>query len=116
MKKYLLVFFMFLTLQIYAQDKNILELSPSQSMCITGKGQGQDGAINPYINENSSIGVVKNLGKNEFSIRIQKEGKIIDEVLIQPKEKKEVELLKGYEMYFDSKKRAKAKVTFKKEE
>ena len=114
MKKYLFVFFAFLSVQAYAQEKTILELSPSQSMCITGKGQGQDGAINPYINEKSSIGIVKNLGKNEFSIRIQKKGKIIDEITIQPKEKKEVELLQGYEMYFDSEKKAKAKVTFKK--
>ena len=115
MKKYLFVFLAFLTFQAYAQDNTVLELNPAQSMCITGKGQGQDGAINPYINEKSSIGIVKNLGKNEFSIRIQKAGKIIDEITIQPKEKKEVKLLKGYELYFDTEKRAKVKVAFKKD-
>jgi len=92
--------------------QSILELEPSTSMCITGKGKGQDGAINPYI-KSDSYGIVENIGKNEFSIRIQKEGKIIKEITVKPKETKKVELLKGYEMYFDNTLKAKAKVSFK---
>lgn len=113
MKQYVVVFFAFLTFQAYSQSESIFELDPTQSMCITGKGPGQDAAINPYSDENS-IGIVKNIGKNELSIRIQKDGKIIEEVTVRPKEKKKVELLKGYELYLDTEMKTKAKVTFKK--
>ena len=29
--------------------QQVIELGPSQAMCIAGKGPGQDGAINPYL-------------------------------------------------------------------
>lgn len=92
----------------------VLELEPSQSMSITGKGPGQDAAINPYLDV-SSIGVVENIGKNDFVIRIQKKGEVLEEITISPGETKEVILLKGHELYFDSKLKARAKIYFKKQ-
>ena len=97
---------------ISAQEA-ILELEPSQSMSITGKGAGQDAAINPFSDRNS-IGIVENIGENDFTIRVQnKEGKVIESIIIKPNTTKEIRLLKGYELYFDSTMKAKAKVGFK---
>lgn len=93
--------------------ESIFELNSTQSMLMTGKGPGQDGAINPYSGENS-IGLVKNIGKNSFQIRVQNNGEIIEEIDIKPKEKKEIVLLKGYELYLDTEQKSKAIVRFKK--
>lgn len=98
---------------IFSQTK--IELTNYQSMSITGKGPGQDAVINPFKDEDC-YAVVENIGQNEFSIRIQKEGKILDTFLLPKKEKKKFKLLKGQELYFDSesKNTAKASVDFAK--
>ena len=93
------------------ENPNILDLD-SQSMCITGKGPGQDGAINPYAGK-ACIAVVENMGNNRFSIRVQSKGKIVAQIPIKPNETKEVRLPKGTELYFDSDLKTKAKVDFK---
>lgn len=104
-----------ITLMLYSCGSSdaIFELTPQQSMSIVGKGPGQDAAINPFGKE-KSIAKVKNLGKTSFSVRIQKQGKIITETPVPVKEKKEFVLEKGYELYFDSEAYGKAKITFKK--
>ncbi len=94
-----------------AQDA-IFELSPQQSMSITGKGPGQDAAYNPY-GDTKSISVVKNLGTTAFNVRIQQAGKIIQDITIMENGKQEFILEKGYELYLDSQDKGKAKVTFK---
>jgi len=99
--------------QIAAQD--IIELGPSQAMCIAGKGPGQDGAINPYLGSDS-VAVVENLGDHPFSIRIQTKGVLVTTLPIGPKETKEVKLRKDQVLYFDSDKRAKARVAFRNEQ
>ena len=90
----------------YAQTE--FELGPSQSMLMTGKGPGQDGAINPYYGENC-YSIVKNIGESDFSIRIQQKGEIIEIIPISTKEVKRIKLLKGHELYLDS--NAKEKIT-----
>ena len=67
---------------------------------MTGKGSGQDATINPYFG-NDCYALVKNIGKRQFTIRVQKEGKIIEEIAIMKDELKKVKLLKGYELYLD---------------
>ncbi|MDO1500082.1 hypothetical protein Q2T40_08050 [Winogradskyella maritima] len=110
-KALLLLSLMFLGSNIsLAQD--IIELEPTDSMSIAGKGPGQDAAINPYLGMDS-VAIVENIGKNEFSIRLQKKGAILKTISIKKGEKKKVELLKGVEMYFDAEDYAKAKVEFK---
>ncbi|OZV68179.1 hypothetical protein [Winogradskyella aurantia] len=90
---------MFLTqFEVTAQTEFVLE--PSQSMIMTGKGPGQDGTINPYFGQNC-YAIVKNIGKRQFSIRVQQDGEIIEEISIQKDELKKVKLLKGYELYLD---------------
>ena len=121
MKRLFIVLISLIAFQSYAQKnttkikKNIrvFELSANQSMCITGKGIGQDAANNPYNNEDS-FAVVKNIGKTSFSVRIQNKNKITKEITIKPKEQKSIKLLKGNVLFLDSVQKSKADVTFMK--
>ena len=88
----------FTSFELTAQTEFVLE--PSQSMIMTGKGTGQDATLNPYFGQNC-YAIVKNIGKRKFSIRIQKQGEIIEEISIQAGELKKVKLLIGYELYLD---------------
>jgi hypothetical protein len=85
-------------LEVIAQTEFVLE--PSQSMIMTGKGPGQDGTINPYAGQDC-YAIIKNIGKRQFSIRVQRDGKIVEEISILKGEVKKVKLLKGYELYLD---------------
>lgn len=113
MKNYFLLLFILLIGQSCASNESIFELSPAQSMSITGLEIGQDAANNPYVN-GSSLGKIKNIGKSSFTIRIQNDGVIIESIDINPKETKEVILLKGHELYLDSASKGKAQVLFEK--
>ena len=113
MKKLLLTLVLCTAFSTYTLGQDIIELENSQSMCITGKGTGQDAAINPYSGTNS-FAIVENVGSHPFSIRVQKEKTILKEIIVKPKETKKVTLLKAYELYFDSDKPTKAKVSFEK--
>ncbi len=73
MKKALCILAIFLFSIHLAIAQDIIQLEPSQFMCIAGKGPGQDGAINPYLGSDS-IATVENLGENAFSIRIESMG------------------------------------------
>jgi hypothetical protein len=112
MNKIYFLSLLFVAMHFNAMAQSTIEIGPSQSMSITGKGAGQDAAINPYSKENS-IGIIENVGKNSFVIRIQKMGTVIKMITIKPKETKEVNLLIGYELYLDSELTSKAKVSFK---
>ena len=94
-------------------SKSIFELAPSQSMIMTGKGPGQDGAINPYLGE-KCVARVQNLGDNPFDVRIQQAGEISQIQQVLPGEKRAFDLDKGTELYLDSEKGGIAKITFKK--
>ncbi|WP_430409665.1 hypothetical protein [Kordia sp.] len=113
MKKYILLFVLLFALQSYAQkDKTVFELKPSQSMIITGKGTGQDAAINPYKDRNS-IAIIENLSENSFTVRVQYKGDIVKSFVMEGNKKTMVSLRKGFELYLDSNLEATAKVEFK---
>ena len=112
MQKLILLFAFTALLQVYGTSQAVFELDPQQSMLITGKGPGQDGAINPYSGE-KSISIVKNLGEMPFSVRIQEKGNIIETREVTPKESESFVLEKSYELYLDCDDKAKAKVNFK---
>ena len=103
---------LFIGLNAFAQEQ-VINLEDNQSMSITGKGPGQDGAINPYYGQDS-IAIVSNLGENPFSVRIQMNGQILRAVNIAPAAKKEILLLAGQELYFDSELKATTAISFKK--
>lgn len=95
----LLIALLFLTqFEVQAQTEFVLE--PSQSMIMTGKGPGQDATVNPYFEEDC-YALIRNIGKREFTIRVQQAQKIIEEITIQEGELKKVKLLKGFELYLD---------------
>ena len=93
--------------------QNTFELDGSQSMLMTGKGKGQDGAINPYFGENC-LAVVENLSENEFEVRIQRKGKITSIEKVKPGKTLEIKLLADAELYLDSELKSKARLEFKK--
>lgn len=84
--------------EVHAQTTFVLE--PSQSMIMTGKGPGQDATINPYRGQDC-FAIVENIGDRQFSVRIQKDGKIINEITILKGESKKIKLLKEQELYLD---------------
>lgn len=98
--------------QACSSSQSILELTPEQSMLITGKGEGQDAAINPY-KDVKSVALVENLEGTRFNVRIQNQGKVRDIVEIPLHEAKRFTLEKGDELYLDTEVKAKAKVTFR---
>ncbi len=96
-----LIFICFLlSLPILTQAQTEFDLDPSQSMLMTGKGTGQDGTINPFNGEDCNA-IIENLGSRKFSIRIQKEGNIIDTITIFKNQTKKIKLLKDQELYLD---------------
>ena len=97
----------------FAQTEFVID--PVQSMIMTGKGPGQDATINPFEGQDC-FAIVENIGKRQFSIRVQQKGKIIEEITISKGEVKKVTLLKGYELYLDPNPegKAKARVSYEK--
>ena len=95
--------------------QTIFELDPSQTMLMSGEGQGQDGAINPYYGQDS-YAIIENMKESEFAVRIQKKGEIIKMIHITGMETKKVTLLAGQELYFDvpDKEAIKVKLDFEK--
>ena len=100
MKKITLIIALILFIHFEGKAQTEFVLEPSQSMIMTGKGPGQDGTINPYFGQDC-YAIVKNIGKREFSIRVQQGEKIIEEISIAKDELKRVKLLKDYQLYLD---------------
>ena len=89
------------------------ELSNGQSMCMTGKGAGQDATINPYADEEFSFALVENMGAVEFQIRIESPQRASKEFPIQPKGLVVIKLNREDILYFDSLTKEKAQATIK---
>ena len=56
---------------------------------------------------------VKNLGENQFSIRVEYEGKVKEKIRLDPSRITRVILPKGHVMYFDNKLKTKTEVSFR---
>jgi hypothetical protein len=95
----------------YSQSE-VFELDPSQSMSITGKGPGQDAAINPF-SDGESYAVVENISKGAFEVRIQFKGEIKEIRPVTPGKTEEFLLKSGYELYLDAVEKARARVEFR---
>jgi hypothetical protein len=61
MKKLMKILMLVLVIQACSTSESVFELSPQQSMSITGKGVGQDAAYNPYADA-KSIAAIKSPG------------------------------------------------------
>ncbi|WP_019037344.1 hypothetical protein [Psychroflexus tropicus] len=71
-------------------------------MAITGKGPGQDAAINPYEGQDCLV-LIENIGAVSFSARIQQKGqKDLSSKNIAPGTSQTLSLPKDYELYLDT--------------
>ena len=97
--KQLILLFLFIPLISLGQS---FELTNGQSMCMTGKGQGQDATINPYANQDYSYALIENIGAVEFQIRIESSEEDLRQFLIKANDVVVVKLNKGNVLYFDA--------------
>ena len=98
MKK-LLFILLFIPIVSFSQT---FELTNGQSMCMIGKGMGQDATINPYANEEFSYALIENIGTVKFNIRVESIEKERREFIIKPKDIVVVKLYRNNILYFDS--------------
>jgi hypothetical protein len=98
MKKLLLVL-LFLPLMSFGQS---FELTDGQSMCMIGKGEGQDATINPYADEEYSYALIENIGSVEFQIRLESIEKDIKQFSIKPSDKVVIKLNRNNVLYLDA--------------
>ncbi len=97
----------------FSQAKTEFTFEPDQSMCITGKGAGQDGAINPYYGSDC-VAVVKNIGETSFSVRIRNQKGKSTATQLNTGDTQKFTLLKGSILFVDSTEKALADITFQK--
>ena len=98
MKK-LLFLLLFIPIVSFSQT---FELTNGQSMCMIGKGVGQDATINPYANEEFSYALIENIGTFKFNIRVESVDEERREFIIKPKDIVVVKLYRNNILYFDS--------------
>jgi hypothetical protein len=99
------------SLNIAAQNESEFELRANQSMLMTGKGPGQDGAINPYFGQ-KSIAVVANTGENKVEVRVQRDGEILSITPVEKGETKHIDLGPEDELYLDTEEKTKVDLRF----
>ncbi len=97
--KQLILLFLFIPLISLGQS---FELTNGQSMCMTGKGKGQDATINPYANQDYSYALIENIGAVEFQIRIESSEEDLRQFLIKANDVVVVKLNRGNVLYFDA--------------
>ena len=97
--KRLLFLLLFIPIVSFSQT---FELTNGQSMCMIGKGVGQDATINPYANEEFSYALIENIGKFKFNIRVESIDEERREFIIKPKDIVVVKLYRNNILYFDS--------------
>ena len=108
----ILILFTFLNTPSIQAQATLFEFDSNQSMLMTGKGPGQDGAINPFYGS-PSIAVVNNVGEIPIEVRIQKRGEIIKIVEVKAKVEIEIKLERDHELYFDVNATAAVELDFK---
>jgi len=106
-----LILLLFIPLVSFGQT---FELTNGQSMCMIGKGIGQDATINPYANEELSYALIENIGTVKFNIRVESIDEERREFIIKPKDIVVVKLNRNNILYFDSLtiENAKAKIKY----
>ena len=109
MKKLILLLLLFPLLSL-AQT---FELTQGQSMCMLGKGQGQDATINPYAEEEFSYALVENRGAVDFQIRIESTVKDLRQFPVKPSGLVVIKLQREDILYFDALTAEKAIATIK---
>lgn len=106
----LVIIFFFISFMSFGQS---FELNNGQSMCMIGKGPGQDATINPYAEEDYSYALVENIGAVAFQIRIESVEKELRQFLIKPSALIVIKLYSDNVLYFDALTIEKVKATIR---
>lgn len=111
MKKLLLLSTLFTLSFSFGQT---FEIADGQSMCMIGKGNGQDATINPYADEEYSYVIIENIGAVEFQVRIESIENEIKQFLIKSNDEVVLKLQRNNVLYLDAitSKKAKAKIKY----
>ena len=111
MKKLLLLSALLIFAFGFAQT---FEITDGQSMCMIGKGKGQDATINPYANKDYSYAIIENIGFVDFQVRIEFIEKDTRQFLIKPNDKGVVKLYRNNILYVDALtlEKVEAKITY----
>ena len=78
------------------------EITDGQSMCMIGKGKGQDATINPYADKEYSYALIENIGLVEFKVRVESTENKIREFIVKPSDKVVVQIYRAEILYLDS--------------
>ena len=78
------------------------EITDGQSMCMIGKGKGQDATINPYADKEYSYALIENIGLVEFKVRVESIENEIREFIVKPSDKVVVKIYRAEILYLDS--------------
>ena len=78
------------------------EITYGQSMCMIGKGKGQDATINPYADKEYSYALIENIGLVEFKVRVESTENKIREFIVKPSDKVVVQIYRAEILYLDS--------------
>ena len=99
MKKLLLLSALLIFAFGFAQT---FEITDGQSMCMIGKGKGQDATINPYADKEYSYALIENIGLVEFKVRVESAANKIREFIVKPSDKVVVQIYRAEILYLDS--------------
>ena len=78
------------------------EITDGQSMCMIGKGKGQDATINPYADKEYSYALIENIGLVEFKVRVESTENKTREFIVKPSDKVVVQIYRAEILYLDS--------------
>ena len=99
MKKVILISFLLIVAHSHGQT---FEITDGQSMCMIGKGKGQDATINPYADKDYSYALIENIGSVDFGIRIELNEGDLKQYLVKSNDKVVIKLYRNSILYIDA--------------
>lgn len=78
------------------------EITNGQSMCMIGKGKGQDATINPYADKDYSYALIENIGSVDFGIRIELTEEDLKQFLVKSNDRVIIKLYRNSILYIDA--------------
>ena len=99
MKKVILISFLLIVAYSHGQT---FEITDGQSMCMIGKGKGQDATINPYADKDYSYALIENIGSVDFGIRIELNEEDLKQFLVKSNDRVVIKLYRNSVLYIDA--------------
>jgi hypothetical protein len=99
MKKIIIISFLLIVAHSHGQT---FEITNGQSMCMIGKGKGQDATINPYADKDYSYALIENIGSVDFGIRIVLTEEDLKQFLVKSNDRVIIKLYRNSILYIDA--------------